>query len=254
MGKEKRMWDREEELKAGQEWNLFQRREKTEPHMSYAHEKERYRVITEGRCDLLEEVLKIPPDGTAGTLSRDPLRDRKNLFIAAITTFTRAAMDGGLSEEKAFAMSDTFIWKGEDCRTFEELHKLYLQAFKDFTYAVSEEKKRRYSALIEDVFQYIHIHLHEKITLEQAAEASGVSACHLSRIFKKETGESFVDYVQKKRVEAAKHMLIYSDYTLAAISEYLHFSTQSYFIRIFRKHTGMTPGQYRKYYKTAGKW
>ncbi len=247
-------YGRKEELEAGREWNLFYRREEAEPHMSYAYEKERYRVITEGRCDQLDEVLKIPPDGTAGTLSRDPLRARKNLFISAITMFTRAAMDGGLPEEVAYAMSDTFIWQGEDSRTFEDLDELYLQAFQDFTHAVSEEKKRRHSAMMEAVFQYIHIHLHEKITLEQAAEAAGISECHLSRVFKKETGESFVDYIQKKRVDAAKHMLIYSDYTLAVISEYLHFSTQSYFIRIFRKYIGMTPGQYRKYYKMTGKW
>ncbi|MCD8189339.1 MAG: AraC family transcriptional regulator [Clostridiales bacterium] len=246
--------NRREERKAGQESNLFRRREGTEPHMSYAHEKERHRVITEGRCDLLDEALKIPADGTSGILARDPLRARKNLFITAITTFTRAAMDGGLPEEIAYAMSDTFILQGEDCQTFVELEELYLEAFRDFTYAVSEEKERQYSAVIEAVFQYIHIHLHEKITLEMAAEAVGMSACYLSRIFKRETGESFVDYIQKKRVEAAKHMLIYSDYTLAAISEYLHFSTQSYFIRVFRKQTGMTPGQYRKYYKTTGKW
>ena len=88
--------------------------------------------------------------------------------------------------------------------------------------------------------------LHEKVTLEKVAEAVGLSACHLSRIFKKEVGTSMVDYVQKERVEAAKHMLVNSDETLAAISQYLYFSTQSYFIRIFKKYTGVTPGQYRR--------
>ena len=84
--------------------------------------------------------------------------------------------------------------------------------------------------------------------MEAAAEAVGLSDCHLSRIFKKEVGMSMVDYVQKERIEAAKHMLVNSDETLAAISQYLYFSTQSYFIRIFRKYTGMTPGKYRRDY------
>ena len=82
--------------------------------------------------------------------------------------------------------------------------------------------------------------------MERVAEVIGLSPCHLSRIFKKEVGMSMVDYVQKERIEAAKYMLIHTDETLAAISQYLYFSTQSYFIRIFRKYTGMTPGQYRR--------
>ena len=107
-------------------------------------------------------------------------------------------------------------------------------------------RNRHYSSKIEAALHYITIHLHEKITLENAADAVGLSPCHLSRIFKKEVGMSIVDYVQKERVEAAKHMLVNSDETLASISQYLYFSTQSYFIRIFKKYTGVTPGQYRR--------
>lgn len=248
------MNEKEKSIEILREYNLFRRRELTQPHMSYAHEKERHRVIMEGRIDQLDAVLKIPPDGTSGILSKDKLRHWKNLFISAITLFTRAAMDGGLPEELAYAMSDSFIQNAEDCRTVEEIDKIYHKAFHDFTYAVAEKGNRHYSANIEKVMHYVHIHLHEEITLELAAEAAGISACHLSRIFKKETGMSLVDYVQKERVEAARHMLIYSDYTLAAISQYLNFSTQSYFIKIFKKHIGMTPGQYRKFYRERESW
>ena len=82
---------------------------------------------------------------------------------------------------------------------------------------------------------------------KETAEAAGISASYLSRLFKKETGMLFVDYIQKERIEAACNMLTYSDYTAAQISEYLCFSTQSYFIKIFRKYTGTTPAKYKKY-------
>ena len=81
---------------------------------------------------------------------------------------------------------------------------------------------------------------------KKTAEAAGISASYLSRLFKKETGILFVDYIQKERIEAACNMLTYSDYTAAQISEYLCFSTQSYFIKIFRKYTGTTPAKYKK--------
>lgn len=227
-------------------YSLFERRELTQPHMSYAYEKEKYRVIREGRIDLLDSVTRIPPDGTEGILSKDVLRHRKNMLIATITLFTRSAMDGGLPEELAYAMSDSYILLGEDCTSAAELDKLGDQAFREYTYAVAARKNGHYCGKIEAALHYITIHLHEKITLEAVAEAVGLSTCHLSRIFKKEVGMSMVDYVQRERTEAAKHMLVNSDETLAAISQYLYFSTQSYFIRIFRKYTGMTPGQYRR--------
>ncbi|MEZ3487132.1 MAG: AraC family transcriptional regulator [Lachnospiraceae bacterium] len=239
------MMRREEDfLEAYRGYSMFERRELAQPHMSYAYEKEKYRVIREGRMDLLDSVTRIPPDGTEGVLSKDALRHQKNMLVAAITLFTRSAMDGGLPEEVAYAMSDSYILKGEECTSVEELDRLGDRAFREYTYAVA--KNRHYSRKIEAALHYITIHLHEKITLENVAEAAALSPCHLSRMFKKEVGMSMVDYVQKERVEAAKYMLVNSDETLAAISQYLYFSTQSYFIRIFRKYTGMTPGQYRR--------
>lgn len=236
------------------EYELFRRREEAQPHMSYAHEKIRYRVITEGRIEELDESLQVPPDGTTGILSDNELRHQKNMLIAAITMFTRAAIDGGLPEELAFAMSDSYIRNGEKCTCSLEVQQIYMRAFREFTCAVAEKGKQHYSAKIEAVIHFVHVHLHEAVTLEKAAAAVGLSACHLSRVFRQETGISLVDYVQKERVEAARHMLIYSDYTLAVISEYLNFSTQSYFIKIFKKHTGMTPAQYRKYYREEESW
>ena len=236
------------------EHGLFQRREEAQPHMSYAHEKIRYRVITEGRIEEVEDALQVPPDGTEGILSDNEMRHQKNMLITAVTMFTRAAIDGGLPEELAYAMSDSYIQNGEKCACTREVHQLYMRAFREFTHAVAEKGRRHYSAKMEAVMHYVHIHLHEAITLEKAAEAVGLSACHLSRVFRQETGMSLVDYVQKERVEAARHMLIYPDFTLAVISEYLNFSTQSYFIKIFKKHTGMTPAQYRRYYREEESW
>lgn len=249
-----KMDDQSKAVEILREYQLFRRREDTQPHMSYAHEKERHRVISEGRVDEIEQVMAIPPDGTMGILSKDELRNAKNMFISAITLFTRSAMDGGLPEETAYAMSDSYIQNGEACTSVREIDHLYQKAVREFTCAVAEKGKKHYSTVTENVIHFIHIHLHEKITLESAAQKAGISPCHLSRTFKKETGMSFVDYIQKERVEAARHMLIYSEYTISEISEYLHFSTESYFIRIFRKYMGTTPARYRKYYREQERW
>lgn len=235
------------------EGRLFARREDGQPHISYATEKLGHQVIRDGRVDQIETILNLPVTGTSGVLSTDAVRNGKNMFIAAITSFTRAAMDGGLPEELAYAMSDSYIMASEASKDGEEIHELYVRAFREFTEAVAKEKGRRYSARTESVIHYIQIHLHENISLADAAAAAGISPCHLSRAFRAETGQSIVDFIQQERIKAAKNMLIYSDATLAAISQYLAFSTQSYFIKIFKKYEGITPGEYRRQYQ-ASSW
>ena len=194
------------------------------------------------RCELKNRL-----DGTPGILSRNELRNSKNMFIAGITLFTRAAIEGGVPEETAYALSDGYIQTVEECTSKSSIEKLSQKAALRFAQEVQKSGMQHYSREIEAAVKYIHLHLHVPVTLEETAEAAGISASYLSRLFKKETGMLFVDYIQKERIEAACNMLTYSDYTAAQISEYLCFSTQSYFIKIFRKYTGTTPAKYKKY-------
>ncbi|MDE5718010.1 MAG: helix-turn-helix transcriptional regulator, partial [Lachnospiraceae bacterium] len=84
-----------------------------------------------------------------------------------------------------------------------------------------------------------------RITIEEIAQQIGVSSGYLSRLFKKETGESVSAYIRAQKIQMAKNMLRYSDYTLVDIANRLAFSSQSHFIQQFREQTGMTPKKYR---------
>lgn len=224
---------------------LFERRENLQKHESYASERRQYDAIRNGQTDRIQSVFQLTPDGTPGILSRNELRNSKNMFIAGITLFTRAAIEGGVPEETAYALSDGYIQTVEECTSKSSIEKLSQKAALRFAQEVQKSGMQHYSREIEAAVKYIHLHLHVPVTLEETAEAAGISASYLSRLFKKETGMLFVDYIQKERIEAACNMLTYSDYTAAQISEYLCFSTQSYFIKIFRKYTGTTPAKYK---------
>jgi AraC-like DNA-binding protein len=75
-----------------------------------------------------------------------------------------------------------------------------------------------------------------------------LSRPYLSRKFIEETGESLTNFILKEKTEEAKRLLRYSDKTLTAISNYLGFSSQSHFSRVFKKFTGSAPGEYRAKY------
>ena len=80
---------------------LFQRRENLSKHTSYARERMQYDAIRSDQVEQILSLLQQKPDGTEGILSKDQLRNSKNMFIAGITLFTRAAIDGGVPEETA---------------------------------------------------------------------------------------------------------------------------------------------------------
>ena len=94
-------------------------------------------------------------------------------------------------------------------------------------------------------------HYREKIYLEDVAEALKISPTYLSRLFKRETGQNFQDYINEVRVDRAANLLKYSEMSLSEISQYVNFPNQSYFGKIFKKYKNMTPRAYRDSNKPA---
>ena len=101
------------------------------------------------------------------------------------------------------------------------------------------------SSIVKRATEYIHAHLSEKLSLVSAAEKAGVSAAYLSTLFRRVTGDSFQNYVNKVRVEEAKRLLMGTDYPILEIALACGFSDQSYFSKVFKKYTGLSPAKYR---------
>ena len=124
---------------------LFERRENLQKHESYASERRQYDAIRNGQTDRIQSVFQITPDGTPGILSRNELRNSKNMFIAGITLFTRAAIEGGVPEETAYALSDGYIQTVEECTSKSSIEKLSQKAALRFAQEVQKSGMRHYS-------------------------------------------------------------------------------------------------------------
>ena len=94
-------------------------------------------------------------------------------------------------------------------------------------------------------------HYREKLYLDDIAEKLGISPTYLSRLFKRDTGIRLQDYIVQVRVERAANLLRYSDQTIAEIAQYVHFPSQSYLGKAFRREMHMTPKEYRTRYQTV---
>lgn len=116
-------------------------------------------------------------DGTPGILSKNQLRNSKNMFIAGITLFTRAAIEGGVPEETAYSLSDGYIQIVEECMDRESIERLSRKATEHFAREVKKYGNPHYSIAIDRAVRYIHLHLHTPITLEEVSQAAGISTC-----------------------------------------------------------------------------
>ena len=223
-------------------------------HTSYAQEKAILECVSNGDIHALENTYYSLPTTVYGKMTSSNSK-LKLLFYASIantTLVTRYAIEGGLNEETAFSLSDVYIRKMEQCTDVDALMKLNKQMAIEFTLRVAEAKKtpkNYYSPAISRVIDYIYHGKNKTLTLNQLASLVNLTPKYLSALFHKETGQTLTVFIHKVLVEKAQNLLAHSDYSLGEISTYLNFSSQSYFISIFKRYTGITPGQYRKLHR-----
>jgi two-component system response regulator YesN len=139
----------------------------------------------------------------------------------------------------------------------EALHQTFLEADRlDRLASIAAEYMReaamRMSAIygqprraeISEAQRFVALNAHRKISLEEVAAHLHLNASYFSRLFKKETNETFVDFVTRTKMEKAKELLDLSRYTVHEIAERLGYDNKSYFVKLFKAHCGMKPGEY----------
>lgn len=231
----------------------FLQRENSIRHHYYDEDMLQYEYIRDGNMDAVEINKNMFTSNKVGHLSDDPVKNYQYHFICAVAIITRYVIEGGMEPETAYNSSDIFIQRVDKCRCAEEIIALHEQMITFYTTQMAKLKNtKRYSKPIIQCMDYIYYHLHEPVTVAKLAEHVKLNPSYLSVLFKKEVTVPISEYISGKRIEAAQNMLKYSGYTCLDISNYLAFSTYSYFISVFKKHTGLTPKEYReKHYRTS---
>ena len=225
----------------------FLNREYNITHLAYEKELAFFNGIKTGNLNEVHRLFKPLNSDKLGKLSDNTIRNLKYHLIITVALITRCCIEGGMEMEAAFNLSDIYIRSIDKCTEENEIHLLHKELVDDYTQRMQIiYKSTLYPKPIITCIDYIYDNLHTKITLEQLAEAANLSPSHLSRLFHKETGITISAYITQKRIEAAENMLKFSEYSTIEISEYLCFSSESYFINVFRKKTGYTPKRYRE--------
>ena len=196
-----------------------------------------------------KQALSVSMGISAGVPVRsdDALRQGKTSIIVFTSLVCRAAIEGGLSPEEAYALGDSYIQSAENAKTTDDLDPLALMMYDDFIQRVHKCRTNpNLSQQVQMCVDYIEMHLEEKIRAADLAKLVGYTEYYLTHKFKEETGLSVNDYAKFAKIERAKVLLKSTDQTVQDIAAALSFSTRNYFSRVFQEVTGLTPMEYRE--------
>lgn len=225
----------------------FLNREQSISHLAYERENAFFHCMQDGDVAGVQRLYEPLGITAMGTLSENPLRNLQYHLIITVALITRSCIEGGMEMEEAYNLSDIYIRSVDKCRSEDEIRMLHHELVMDYAQRMQLIKKQnRYPKAVTVCMDYIYDNLHTKLTLNEVADAAGLSVSYLSKLFRQEVGMTVMEYITQKRVQAAENMLKYSEFSCLAISDYLCFSSESHFIQVFRKYTGYTPKRYRE--------
>jgi len=170
----------------------------------------------------------------------------KARVLELVVVLSRAAVEGGGDMKEIFGMNYVFFNDINQLNTVEELTEWLTKIMTRFTDCVFDLTDIKHVDVLYRSLNYINNNYMKKITLEEVASYSYLSPTYFSRIFKEEMKCTFNAYVNKVRIEMSKKLLSDDQLSLAEISELVGYEDQSYFSKVFKKMTGVSPGKYRE--------
>lgn len=215
-------------------------------HTSFHDEQEFITAIENGDREKVHEFLERGFIQTFKRTSPDILIHYRNVAITAIAMASRAAIRGGVPSTMAYDFSSTMMKQVDKIPTVSQMYGWICSVFNRYTQMVRDEKKAESNNnMIEQCRQYVLAHYKEKITVGDIADYIGRSPNYVSAVFKEKTGETLVHYINREKIGAAQNILKYSELDVAAVANFLSYSSQAYFGRVFKEITGETPKHYK---------
>ncbi|WP_169088357.1 response regulator [Paenibacillus sp. PL91] len=145
------------------------------------------------------------------------------------------------------ALSDfrEHIWR---CETVVQLEAALRHLFVEMEHPsrLRLNDKGHGGQLITKAIEYIKLHYRDELTLQEVADTIHVSKSYFSNLFKKQSGQNFIDYLIDLRLHEAKRMLVQNEYKIYEVAEKSGFNDVKYFSKLFKKMTQMTPVEYRE--------
>ena len=128
---------------------------------------------------------------------------------------------------------------------YEELRKWFLDKMVNACRAIRDQKEDQSNSAAKKAMLFIRDNYYKDISLDDVSGIVNISPYYFSKIFKEETGENFIEYLTRIRIENAKEFLVQPDISIKEAGIRSGYTDPNYFSRIFKKQTDMTPSEYK---------
>jgi len=163
-----------------------------------------------------------------------------------VVLLSRGAIEGGADNEVIFGLNYRFLREIESLQSVDEIAAWLAKVMTRFTDCVFNLSNVKNKDVIYKAVAYLRENYMHPITLADAAREVHLSPSYFSRVFKEEMGRNFRAYLNGLRVENSRNLLASEDVPLAEVAGLVGFQDQSYFTKVFKRLTGVAPGEYRR--------
>lgn len=223
------------------------------PKFQREQEKILLKCIESGDVSALDRLLAAfeensqDPTLLSGTqLSLSALAQSRYAMVASITLFCRAAIDGGLPETLAYEISDSYIRQLDALGDPAEINLLFPSAAKEYCHVMRDWQLVDCRLEIRKCYEYVCLHIHDRIALKDLSEIAHLSQSRLSDLFVLELGLRPSAFIRQQKLKYACTILEHFNTPVTYIANLLAFPSPSAFASQFKAAYEITPLAYRR--------
>ena len=216
----------------------------SQPCYPYEMEKE---LITKVKTGNLQEARAILNQllGYVFFSTGSQFEEIKARALELCSLLSRAAIEGGASSDLILKINNQVLQSISEITSIDTLCHALSESLETFIDCMFNYGTGSNNETIKKAISFISSHYSEPLTLEEVADYVHLSPPYFSTLFKQNCGTTFKDYLNLVRIEESKRLLSHTNYPILDIAVAVGFEDQSYFTKVFKKHTGLTPKQYR---------
>jgi AraC-like DNA-binding protein len=195
---------------------------------------------------ILNELLEILHVSNPDNFQFMQLRAIELVVLLSRAAATPDYCGSPLEDLKILETNNRYLKRIQEAQNLEELTDILHLIMERMSSQIFSFQGIRHASALRKAERFIWGNYARKISLQEIAEASGLSAPYFSSIFKEEMGENLSNYLNRLRVEKAAALLMESELSLSEIAGTCGFEDQSWFSKIFKSYTGVSPGKFRE--------
>jgi two-component system response regulator YesN len=231
------------------QFDAVQRKEISRPTYSFKHEETLVFALQSGNYDrvldtlntLIDELQELRPypnpEQTAGT------------FTVWATVIYRTLAECLPAMQLTFFEKQIHMMQWSSEASLHGLSLILKEMAEKGCQLIQNERQNESQKVIHKAIEYIQTHLGDELSVDRCAKIVNLSGGYFANLFKKETGTTFNQFVTHERIEKAKKLLV-QNIPVQDISAELGYEHRRYFSDVFKRHTGMTPSEFKAYYQS----